>query len=208
MASGQREKGILHVRCRRPGRRGERGAVLVEAAFVLPVLLILILALMDGAYLIYSRLSVSNMSLSGARNGSTQGNDALADFYVLKAVSRGSGGVPASDIRTVVVYKATDPGTPVPAGCKTASVSGTCNRYVGADLAKAVDGFGCTGTPTKIDSSWCPTARKVALSGSGGPPDYLGVYVEVVRAELTGIFGRSSTLSATSVIRLEPRTKT
>ncbi len=192
-----------------PGRRrDQRGAVVVEAAFVLPVLLLLILALMDGAYFIYSRLSVSNMSLSGARAGSTEGNDALADFHVLQAVSRGSGGVPASDIRTIVVYRAAGPGTPVPDGCKTGSVSNTCNRYVGADLAQASEVFGCTGTPAKIDTSWCPTARKVALAGSGGPPDYVGVYVEVERAELTGIFGHTATLTSTSVIRLEPRSKT
>jgi hypothetical protein len=111
----------------------------------------------------------------------------------------------------MVVYRATTSSATVPTSCKTASVAGTCNHYVGADLGKDTTQFGCTGPPgptTKIDSYWCPTTRKTALSGIHGPPDYIGVYVEAIYTDFTGIFGQQITLRADRIFRIEPRTLT
>jgi hypothetical protein len=104
----------------------------------------------------------------------------------------------------------------VPAACKAASQTNSsgvrgCNRYVGSDLALAADQFGCVGPPgpaVKKDSYWCPTTRKIAVSGSNGPPDYIGVYVEAVQRNLIGVLGPSFTFTSDTVIRIEPRTLT
>lgn len=190
--------------------RGQDGAVLLEAALVTPLFLALLLAAIEGGIAFYERLSVANMSMAGARSASGQGSEALADYHVLRAVGSG-GGMAGGQISVIVVYRAAGPGDRVPDGCRVSSVSGVCNRYVVADMARDVTEFGCTGPPgptTKIDSAWCPTVRKTALSGPGGPPDYIGVYVEALHQDLTGILGDRITLRSDSIFRMEPRTLT
>ena len=190
---------------------GEPGTALIEAAIVTPVFLALLFAVIEGGMAFYERLSVTNMALGGARSASGQGNEALADYHVLRSVGAHSGGVSTDRINVIVVYRATTPGDQVPAACKSASVANTCNRYVAADLAKDTTQFGCVGPPgptTKIDSYWCPTTRRTALSGVNGPPDLIGVYVESAHDDLTGIFGRSLVLRSDRVIRIEPRALT
>lgn len=194
-----------------PRTPNERGTALLEAAFVVPIFLALLLGAMEGGVAFYERLSVKNMSLAGARSASGQGNEALADYHSLQSVRRATGGVAADQITMIVVYKAAASSDRLPVGCKTASVAGVCNRYAGADLTRPETDFGCTGPPgptTKVDSPWCPTGRKVALTGTGGPPDHVGVYVEAQHRDLTGAFGGNVTLRSDSVFRLEPRTLT
>lgn len=189
----------------------ERGTALIEAAIITPVFLALLLAAIEAGMAFYERLSVANMALAGARTASGQGNEALADHYVLQSVLSHSGGMSTSRVNSIVVYRATAPSDEVPNACKTGSVAGTCNRYVAADLAKDATQFGCAGPPgptTKIDSSWCPTARRTALGGPNGPPDFVGVYVEAVHDDLTGTFGRGLVLRSDRIIRIEPRTLT
>jgi hypothetical protein len=191
--------------------RGERGTVLLEAALATPLFLLLVLGTIEGGLAFSERLTVANMSLVGARAASGQGNDVLADYYTLAAVRSGSGGLSTAQIRKVVVYRAMGPRDRVPATCLSGSVANSCNRYVAADLGATSSEFGCAGPPgpvAKIDGYWCPGTRKTALTGTQGPPDYVGVYVEAFHQDLTGIFGRSLTLRSDTVFRLEPRTVT
>ena len=189
---------------------GECGAALLEAAFVAPLVILLLFAVLEGGVAFFERLTVANMSLAGARSGSGQGSEALADYQLLRAMRTGSG-MDTERINTVVVYRATGPADTVPNACRSASVASLCNRYVAADIVKDVAHFGCTGPPgpeTKIDAYWCATARKTAISGPGGPPDYIGVYVEVLHRDLTGILGDGIVLRSDSIMRMEPRTLT
>ncbi|MEA2843782.1 MAG: hypothetical protein QOJ69_1453 [Actinomycetota bacterium] len=190
-------------------RRDQRGNALLEAALVTPVFLVLIFGVIEGGFGLHERLSVANMALVGARSATGNANDALADEYVLAAIRNGAGGVASSQIGTIVVYKASGPGDHVPTTCKTTSVAGICNRYTGADLAKDSTQFGCAGPPgpvTKIDSYWCPSTRKAALTGVNGPPDHIGVYVSASHRNFTGIFGTGLTFRSDTVMRIEPRT--
>ncbi|MEX0666055.1 MAG: TadE family protein [Acidimicrobiia bacterium] len=188
----------------------------MEAAIIAPLVLLLIYGVMETGYAFFGRLTVNNMSVVGARSGSGEANDVLADFAILQAVENGATGMGTNDITMVVVYRATSPDDRVPAACKTASVTNTsgtrgCNRYVSGDLALDSDQFGCIGPPgpgTKVDNFWCPTTRKTALQGANGPPDYIGVYVEAEHQNLTGIIGESFTFTTDTVIRIEPRTLT
>jgi hypothetical protein len=199
------------------GRRDpERGAALVETAIVAPLFFLMIFGVMETGWAFFNRGTADNMSVVGARTGSSQADEALADYRILQAVKGGASGLATSQVRLVVVYRATSPTDRVPSACKTASVTNTsttrgCNRYVGANLTLASDQFGCFGPPgptQKLDRFWCPTARKSALSGSNGPPDYIGVYVETAGKTLVGIISNAFTFSADTVIRIEPRTAT
>jgi hypothetical protein len=191
--------------------RDERGIALLEAAIVTPLFFALVFAVIEGGFALHERLSVANMALAGARTATGQGSDVLADYYVLQAIRAGAGGVSTAQVTAIVVYRAASATAHVPAGCKAASLSGSCNRYVGSDLTKDSAQFGCVGPPgptAKVDRFWCPTGRKTALAGVNGPPDYVGVYVEATHRNLTGTFGSGVTFRSDTVMRIEPRTLT
>jgi hypothetical protein len=188
----------------------------VEAAIVTPLLFLLLYGVLEAGNAYFGRVTVNNMSVVGARAGSGEANEVLADYAILQAVRGAASGIGPASIKLVVIYRATNPDDRVPAACKTASVTDApatrgCNRYTGASLTLGSDQFGCVGPPgpiTKIDSYWCSTTRKTAVQGANGPPDYIGVYVEVDHANLVGILGESFTFTSDTVIRIEPRTLT
>jgi len=194
----------------------ERGAILVEAAIIAPIAIALVFGAMELGYAYYGKLTVEHMSIAGARVASGNANDVLADYNMLQAIKDAKGGVGASSITKIVIYRATGPNDRVPTACKTAAVVNSsttrgCNFYTGADLSLASSNFGCVGPPgptTKKDNYWCPTSRKSALlsSNGNGPPDYVGVYVVGIHSNLVGLFGKTFTFSNDTVIRIEPRT--
>jgi Flp pilus assembly protein TadG len=198
------------------GHRRERGAVLVEAALLTPIILLLVFGTMEMGYAFYGKLTVNHMSVAGARAASGGANDVLSDYSTLQAVEDAATGYGDSDISLIVIYRAANTDDRVPNGCLTASVTNSasvrgCNRYTGASLALASTQFGCVGPPgptTKIDNFWCPTTRKTALlpDAGNGPPDYVGVYVKAVHHNLFGLFGPSFTFTSDTVIKIEPRT--
>jgi hypothetical protein len=212
----RRRFGRAHQQARKGDRRRERGAVLVEAALLTPIVLVLVFGAMEMGYAFYGKLTVNHMSSAGARAASGGANDVLSDYHTLQAVKSAATGMSNNDISLVVVYRATDPTDRVPSGCLAASITDTsgvrgCNRYTATDLALASTEFGCVGPPgptVKIDAYWCPTARKTALlaDAGNGPPDYVGVYVKGVHHNLFGLFGQSFTFTSETVIKIEPRT--
>src|SRR5688572_18458242 len=72
-------------RASRSGWRGQGGAVLVEAALVLPVILTLMLGIMEFGLIFKDTLTIANGTRAGARIGSSDGQSTLADYDILKA---------------------------------------------------------------------------------------------------------------------------
>ncbi len=179
--------------------RGERGAVIVEIALVLPLLLMLGFGISDMGLAWRDKVTVETAARAGARTGANLGNNPLTDYNVLKTTLSGMSGIPQSNVDEVVVFNADSSGT-VPATCKAGtSVSGLCNVYLPATFNLASTSFGCNGGP---DTSWCPTNRVVSQAAG---TDYLGVYVRAHRTSLTKLItGGQFTLSATAVFRLDP----
>lgn len=182
----------------------DRGAVLIEAAFVTPVFVLLLFAILEFGFGFADRLGTEDLSLSAARIGSASGNDTLADHSILKRVKGSTFTTGAIDM--VVVYKATGPNSTVPSNCLNASQAGSCNRYLPSQFSLPETKFGCG--PLAIDTAWCPTTRKTALTGANGPPDYIGVYVSVSHPTITTAFGQKWTFKFDSVIRVEPKSQT
>ena len=196
--------------------RRERGAALVEAILIFPIVIGLVFGTIEMGYAYFGKLTVERMSVAGARSGSGEANDVLSDYYILQAISKASTGMASNDIKNVAIYRATGPTDRVPAACKAAGVTNTstvrgCNHYTGSDFSLTSTSFGCVGPPgptTKSDNYWCPTTRKTALTATygHGPPDYVGVWVQVTHHNLTGLFGPTFTFEFDSVIEIEPRT--
>jgi Flp pilus assembly protein TadG len=209
-------RGRIRARC--GDDSSERGAVLVEAAFVLPVLLLLIFGMIEFGLVFKDSLTLSEMVQAGARVGSELGSQSTdltasppvdsTDFEILTAVMAASHPL-NSTIQYVTIFNADGANGNVPAGCSganAASVPGECNVYPGA----YVESLGTTQPAnfSNYDSSWPPSSRNVTeqtVNGFPGP-DYIGVYISAIHSSVTGIVpGGSIHLSDTAVLRLEPQ---
>ena len=162
----------------------------------------MLIGVLEFSYTFFDRLAVKNTSLASARRASSEGYNLIADWNILQTAKKESAGLGTDDVSLVIVYKASSYTASVPAACKTASVTNSCNRYTGADFAKAQSYFGCAATD--LDRYWCPTSRKSALLGTNGPPDYIGVYVEGVHHKLTPLLGSTMIFKTDTVMRIEP----
>ncbi len=94
----------------RDGRRDERGAVAVEFAFILPILLLLVFGIIDFGYMINRDTMINNVSRDAVRVGSLNGSYAQVLGTVTSELSQY--GIPTSSPTTVVTICAkSDDGT-------------------------------------------------------------------------------------------------
>jgi hypothetical protein len=204
------------IRARYGDDSSERGAVLVEAAFVLPVLLLLIFGMIEFGLVFKDSLTLSEMVQAGARVGSELGNQSTdltaspavdsTDYEILTAVMAASHPLNAA-IQYVTIFNADGANGTVPALCSGAnptSEPGECNVY----LPGVLDNLGTTQPAGFDDSAWPPSSRNVTEQTENGfpGPDYIGVYISAIHSSVTGIVpGGSIHLSDTAVLRLEPQ---
>lgn len=199
----------------RSSRRTERGATLIEAAFVTLPFMLVVFAILEFGMAFRTDLTVENAAQRGGRAASVGGRDSTADFLIIDAVKDGLDDGGMDQVQRIIVYLAAAPDDPVPAGCLAINnpigpngVNDVCNVY-GPDAFNAPletspgvasDEWQCaTGAR---DAFWCPTDRQVSFSL--GPRDYIGVYIETRHEYTTGFFGDGVQLDATTVSRLEP----
>jgi TadE-like protein len=182
-------------------RRNERGATLVEAAIITPLLFTLIFGVFEFSMYFKDKLSASNATRTGARIGSAQGQAALADYFILQQVEKS--GSSWGRIEKVVVYKAANSRSSVPAACKTATVgvTGVCNVYNATDFA--VDSATFTAVGYTKDDYWPASSRVTSLTAAGGP-DFLGVWVTGPHDAVTNIGFGDKQLEDDAIMRLEP----
>lgn len=193
------------MRLRQTRHRSERGAALIEAALVTPVFLLVLFTIMEMGLLFRDSLTTDNASREGARAASTRGNQADADYFVLRTVEHGLEAMGLERLQYVVVFNATGPTDTLPAGCRVSSQAGLCNRYTPADFFAELDDGGGNDTGNfrcgSLDSSWCPTTRETSLSAG---TDFVGVHVETRHDFVTGFFSDGNDLGETTILRLEP----
>ncbi len=186
--------------------RGDRGATLVEAAIVTPVLLLFIFGIFEFGFAFRDYLSVASATRDGAREASVAGNTSDADYRMLRAIQRGSAALPDGAIERVVVFRATAPGDLPASGCMAGTaVANVCNVYELADFNKTVDEFKCDtafNPEPDPDRFWCPFDREASI-GSG--LDYVGVWIRVTHDYVTGLFGSSVTFEDVVVLKVEPQ---
>ena len=170
-----------------------------------PVFLLVVFFILELGLLFRDSLTTDNASREGARAASTQGNDAEADYIILRSVEHGLEAMGLQRLDYVVVFRATGPGSTVPGACTTASQAGLCNRYTAADFFAELDdtsgndlgNFRCGSR----DSAWCPTTRETSLSAG---TDFIGVHVQTRHQYVTGLFGSGQALGETTIQRIEP----
>lgn len=194
---------------RRRGR-GERGATLVESALITPVLLLFVFGIFEFGFAFRDYLTVANSTRDGVREASVAGNNGDADYRMLRAIQRASAALPDDGLDLIVVYKASGPNSPVPAGCAAGTPqAGVCNVYTASALNLDSTQFGCleiaNGDPIdSLDRHWCPYDREVS-AGTG--LDYIGVFIKSRHDYVTGLFGSSIDFDDEMILKVEPQSQ-
>jgi Flp pilus assembly protein TadG len=214
------------VRWRR--RRGERGAVAVEAALITPVLCLLVFGMIEFAFVMRDYSVVSSDVRVGARIASTgagsgpgtcdtytgappctpASSPALAQLAA-DAIQREGSAMPPSSINYILVYKANSKGYPCTASnCSdsnttmptTCSGYSSCVRFTWQPAANAG-----AGAFRYADGSWNSSTISACFPGNAtNPLDRVGVYMNATHKMMTGLFGAQVTLSDKAVFDFEP----
>ncbi len=192
---------------RRRGR--ERGAVIVELAMVVPILMTLVLGMYEIGMAWGASQTVVQASRSGARTVSQLGTFGAADQQAVLAVLATFEN-DVADIQRIIIFDASA-GPDLPAACDTTfSPSGEdCNVYVAADFAAAGDPLHfdqndtSSGCGTGASRNWCPDGDR---SHSQVTATEVGVFVEFEAERASGLFGSQPfNITRTTVMRIEPR---
>jgi Flp pilus assembly protein TadG len=207
-------------------RRGERGSILVELALVLPFLMVLLIATFEIGMGWRTSVTSSNSARAGARVASYQGTGYQADYASLQSLASAMVSANRATIVRVIIFKATEGDSTVPAACLalTPSTSTTtptglntasakCNVYSGSQVSGVSSGtipstkFG-NGNNTagaclsnRLDYYWCPYNRS---NDQAAGLDYVGVYLEVSMSTFSKLLGSSFTIRDTEIMQIEP----
>ncbi|MBX3314790.1 MAG: pilus assembly protein [Actinobacteria bacterium] len=185
----------------------ERGAGLVEFAFVALLLFTLVGGTFDYGMAWRSGIGATEGVRTAARIGSNGGKDRATDFNALsgmKSALTASGLV--DGVERVVIFRTDNIDGEIPTACKTTATSacqvitGTAFRTNWESLAmtSATQTNGCLNVATY--RNWCPTTRNNTQATS----EYFGVWVRIRHDYLFPIIGDGVTIERTAVMRLEP----
>jgi hypothetical protein len=186
----------------RPPRRRDRGAVLVEAVLVFPLLITLVMGILEFGMVFSDKMTVSASTRAGARAAvaySRQANyDGQTRDAVASALSSRTTGTPLE----LWIYRV-DPNDSSqtngsPKGFSDFSNCSTqCLKYTWNQSANG----GLGGWDTNGGGGWAYGTMNACTM----PLDQLGVWVKVRHDLFTGLFGKTMTLTDHTVMRLEPQ---
>ncbi len=179
-------------RARTPrGRVRERGAVLVEAALVAPIVLFIIFGIFEGGLFMLSYLSLEDVSRDAAREMSIHSTQTDAEQVVVDEIISRLDVVDEGAVQRVIIYRASSVREAPSAACLAAAAPGTavdgCSVYTSAEL---------TGGP--VTCGWCAADR---IAG-----ELVGVYIEMEYRSVTSLFPVTE-IDSFSVLRTERGTQ-
>ena len=167
----------------------DRGAALVEAAFITPVVMALILMVVEVGMLMFSDLTVTNAAGDGARVAIVARDAEDADAQILARIKRSTQGLQRAQIERIVIWQATSLESTPPTACTTgtpqSSLELDCSVYTPADLDKEYQFLTC---------GWCPEERQET--------NLIGVYVRMTYRSVTGLLN-SVTLTEQKILPIE-----
>lgn len=211
----------MRVMGRRRGRR-DRGATAVEFSIVVPVLLLLIIGMLEFAFVMRDYLSVSSATRTGVRVASTgasagpgtcpgppivcvpAGVPKLAQAAA-DAIQQAGLGMPQEYIDYILVYDSNDKGFPGSAGNTTMPSMTQCGvspyeNCVAFRWAPTISRF------VYVGGSWDSTTIYACPPSAGNPdgPDAVGVFMRATHPYLSRLFGATMTITNRAVMQFEP----
>lgn len=188
----------------------DRGAVLVETAMVVTLLVAVAAGIAELSNAWQARAGVERASHTMVRALGAATPSASTDASAL-AIAAAFGDVAGIEVRRVVVFRSQGASGVVPAVCRRlwpttvspSGVDGVCNVYGPAHLARVARGVvwaGCgSSSPQQF---WCPATR----SRVRPDPDRLGVHLDlwVDAPRLSWRSGQRRSVATTAVVELDP----
>lgn len=178
---------------RRRSARGERGAALVEAVIVMPIVILLVFGVVEFASAFHDSSITSDAARAGGRTSSAQARNPDYALNAAGAVAAALKTLPADAPQEMWVYKANSNGYPG-TGTNFSSCAANCIKYLWDQSAQLFN----TGAPQ--GGGWSATSHQVCAE----PFDQIGIYVKIRHDFVTGLFGATLTLTEHSVFRFEP----
>jgi hypothetical protein len=195
---------VRHDQQRRSRLQDDRGVVLVEAVFILPVVIFVVFAIFEFGLLFAAQSTTNSATRDGVRFGSANfavsgSNQAAADA-VAAAVAKDLNARTNLDTPIqLLIYKADASGGPM--GGFT-SCTADCYRYTWDGTAWVFDDTYATKRWTKVSA--CIVIDPNNPNAGLNTLDSIGAYLEVSHAYITGAFGSSQLIKEHTVSRLEP----
>jgi len=174
-------------------RDGQGGATLVEAALVLPIIILLMVSLLELGLAFRDFLTLSFTTREAARVGSLAGNDPEADCHIIQSIVAAFGPGDLSEV-DIEIFKANEgSGEPEP---------GMINSWA---LRPSGDPTTCDAADWSISENWPSISREVTV-GATTSLDILGVTIAKDHQWVTGFPPWRGTInvSRTALQRLEP----
>jgi Tfp pilus assembly protein PilX len=180
-------------RVRSRARRSERGAALVEAAILLPLVLLIVFGALEYSSIYRDASQVSSAARAGGRIASAEPRIHSMPVDAANAVATALSSLPAQEPQEVWIFDATN-STSTPSSC-----GGNCIAFTWNQGTKSFD----TGSYGGSSGAWINTQN--ACPGSSGTWARIGVYVRAKYTYLTALFGGGTRdLKSTAIFRVEP----
>lgn len=172
--------------------RAERGATLVEAAIVYPLLFITLFAIIEFGLAFKDYLSVSHAARDGARAGATYGNDPRADILILRDIESTLATIGIADSISVRIF---NPNSPANASEYTYSPG----SGMGCDWDPCPDPD--LPAPPYTVPTWDPSTRDITAPFT----DRIAVEVSYEHKWITGFFLESTDFTVEADFQIEPQ---
>lgn len=178
------------------GKRAQRGATIVEAALVFPLLILIIMGILEIGMAFKDYLTVSYISREAARVGALAGDDEDADCSILKAIGTVATSSDLEKISSIQIYKASINGT-----------QGVTNfaSFEGGDPSLCNVPAQPSDTWDISPIGWPATSRQAAVGDDA--LDIIGVRIIMTHNWITNFipFRGSITIDESTITRLEPK---
>lgn len=153
-------------------RRDDSGSTLIEAAFAMPIFVLLLFGIIEFSTVLMSYQGATNAVHAAGRVIAAQGNQGTADQMALLRLQKEAQGIPSGEVQEIIVWKATGPSDTVPANCKALTAGLFPSTPVGITVGTSpnVSAGSCNAYFTPEDS----TQGAFALAGSVNASHYFG----------------------------------
>ncbi|MBV8951392.1 MAG: pilus assembly protein [Actinobacteria bacterium] len=171
---------------------GERGAALIEAAILMPVVLLIIFGAIEFSSLFKDAATLSSAARAGGRTASAESRNPNMPTDTAAAVGTALSSLPTDSPQRLYVYDATSSSS-APADC-----SGNCVSFTWDKSSKTfvADSYSAQSPP-----SWVTNQN---VCGGAGAWARVGVWVQADHSFVTNLFGATRTLTSTAIFRMEP----
>lgn len=173
---------------RRRLRTTDDGSVAVEAAFIIPILILIVFGVVEFSIVLRNNAALAGATRAGARVASAEPRIATFSTDAAKAVMESGVSMPVGEIEEIWIFRAGNNGYPY--GQSSFSNCGaSCARFIVRD-----------DKPVKVADAYPATS----INACPGSMHNVGVYIKAKHNFVTGLFGANMTLTNDAAAKFEP----